>query len=203
MCIDNIVTEARVQHHGERPERADPVPLYADPASANGAVHDLEEAHARAHSATKIRTQGNNKNVALNNKAAKDFKDSTEAVTQAIEVLREFYGTGAEAFVQQPEFVSNQGDSESMIITIMETAQSKFSRLLAETETSETEAAETYEILMQESAVSKAKEEASVKGKSSETKSIEKSLADTPSDLETANKELDAVMEDSLVLDRC
>jgi chromosome segregation ATPase len=140
--------------------------------------------------ATKIRTQEKKDNT----KAAKDFKDSAEAVTQAIEVLREFYGGGA-SFVQQPEFADSNSDSANVIIGILETAQSDFSRLLAETETSEAEAAEAYDTLMQESAVSKAKKEASVKGKTSEVKSLEKNMGDISSDLETASKELDAVLE--------
>jgi chromosome segregation ATPase len=139
--------------------------------------------------ATKIRTA----EKADNTKAASDFKESAEAVTRAIEVLREFY-SGA-SFVQQPEFADANSDSANVIIAVLETAQSDFSRLLAETETSESEAQEAYEALMQDSAVSKAKKEASVKGKTSEIKSLEVSVQNTSSDLETASKELDAVLE--------
>lgn len=140
--------------------------------------------------ANKIRAEEKSDNT----KAAKDFKDSAEAVTQAIETLREYYG-GSASFVQQPEFGKASGDSGHTIIEILEVSQSDFSRLLAETETAESEAQAEYETLTQENKVSKAAKEASIKGKTSEVKSLEMAVSNTSADLETANKELDAIME--------
>lgn len=102
-------------------------------------------------SATQIRAE----EKADNAKAAKDFKESAEAVTRAIEVLREYYGAnaGQVSFLQQPEFGEESADAAHGIIAILETSQSDFSRLLAETETSESEAQAAYETLSQENKV--------------------------------------------------
>jgi hypothetical protein len=126
-------------------------------------------------------------------KASKDFKESSEAITQALVVLKEFYR--GESFVQQPEFGSARGDAGHSIIEILETAESDFSRLLAEAETDETESQESFEKFTQESKVSKATKEASVKAKTSEIKSIEVALSHQAEDMESVSKELDAVLE--------
>jgi hypothetical protein len=133
-----------------------------------------------------------------NAKAAKDYKESAEAVTQAIQVLRDFYGeqTGSVSLIQAgPEFGQGSADAAHGIVAILETAQSDFSRLLAETESSESTAVETFETLVQENRVSKAKKQASIKGKTSEKKSIELGVVNHNQDLDTASKELDAVMD--------
>merc|ERR1719263_2199008 len=153
-------------------------------------VGAIDKAQAEA---SKLRAE----EKAENTQAAKDYKESAEAVTKAIEVLREYYGgaTGSVSFVQQPEFESASSDSAHGIVAILETAQSDFSRLLAETETSESEAQSAFETLTQENRVSKATKQASIKGKTSEVKSLESAIQNSISDLATASKELDAVME--------
>jgi len=151
-------------------------------------LKDIASATAEA---TKIRADEN----AAYKKASTDFKDSAEAVAQAVEVLREYYGSAALIQMKQPSFASANSDSGSNIISFLEVAQSDFTRLLAESEAEEAEAKTAFESLTQESAVSKATKEAEVKGKTSEVKSLEVAIADTTNDLETSSKELDAVME--------
>jgi chromosome segregation ATPase len=151
----------------------------------------LKDIAAATAEATKIRADEN----AAYKKASTDFKDSAEAVAQAVEVLREYYGSAALIQMKQPSFASANSDSGSNIISFLEVAQSDFTRLLAESEAEEAEAKKAFETLMQESAVSKATKEAEVKGKTSEVKSLEVAIADTTNDLETSSKELDAVME--------
>jgi chromosome segregation ATPase len=125
--------------------------------------------------------------------ASKDYKEAAEAVTQALVVLKDFYRGGS--FIQQPSFDSTRGDAGHAIIEILETAESDFSRLLAETETSESEAKSAYEQLTQGNKVAKSTKEASVKAKNSEIKSLEVALTHHNEDLDTVSKELDAVME--------
>merc|ERR1719267_365256 len=149
----------------------------------------LNESAASLREATKIRTE----EKATFDKASKDYKESAEAVTQAMEVLREFYGSAALIQMKQPTFASANSDSGNSIISFLEVAQSDFTRLLAEAE--EAEAVKAYEELSQASAVSKATKEAEVKGKTSEIKSLEVAVADTTSDLTSSQKELDAVMD--------
>lgn len=139
--------------------------------------------------ATKIR----NSNHAEYKKASKDFRESAEAVTQAIAVLQEFYG-GA-AFIQQPAFGGSRGDAAGGIISFLEVAQSDFTRLLAESESTEAEEKDAYDTLMQDQKVALATKTASVKGKNSEIKSLGVTIANTGSDLKNANKELDAILE--------
>merc|ERR1719408_520829 len=112
-----------------------------------------------------------------------------------MEVLREFYGGAALLQMKQPSFGGSKSDSGSSIISFLEVAQSDFTRLLAECEADESEALKAYEKLMQESAVSKATKEAEVKGKNSEIKSLEVAISDSTQDLESSQKELDAVMD--------
>jgi hypothetical protein len=151
----------------------------------------LNESAAALREATKLRTE----EKAAYDVASKDYKESAEAVTQAMEVLREFYGSAALLQTAQPTFASANSDSGNGIISFLEVAQSDFTRLLAEAEADEAEALKAYEELSQASAVSKATKEAEVKGKTSEIKSLEVAVADTTSDLSSSSKELDAVMD--------
>jgi DNA repair exonuclease SbcCD ATPase subunit len=128
--------------------------------------------------------------------ASKDFKEAAEAVTQASVVLKDFYKGEGAAFVQQgPDFAGARSDASHMIIEILEVAQSDFSRLLAEAETSEAEASEAYKTLTQDNKVSKSKKESSIKAKNSELKSLEVALTHHNQDYETTSAELSAVLD--------
>ena len=81
------------------------------------------------------------------------------------------------------------------IIAFLETAEQDYSRLLAEEETSESEAVAAYDKFMQESKVTVAKKTAEKKGKESEIKSLKVALGNHKEDYASTNKELDAVME--------
>jgi len=130
--------------------------------------------------------------------ASTDYKESGEALTQALVVLKDFYKSG-EALIQiakqAPEFGASRSDASHMIIEILQVAQEDFSRLLAEAETTEAEAKESYKTLIQENKVAKAKKEAAVKAKTSEAKTVEVSLTHHKQDWETVSAELDAVTE--------
>jgi hypothetical protein len=154
-----------------------------------GLSKELADTQASLGKATKIRAEEAKKNKA----AIADFKGSAEAVSQAMTVLREFYG--GSAFIQQPSFGGAKSDSAGGIVSFLEVAQSDFTSLLAETEADEEQSKTAFEKLSQESAVTLATKEAEVKGKQSEIKSLGVAVANTGSDLENASKELDAIME--------
>lgn len=129
--------------------------------------------------------------------ASVDYKQSAEAITQALVVLKDFYKAGEESLIQtnQPEFGSARSDASHMILEILEVAQADFTKLLAEAETTESEAAEAFKTLVQENKVAKAKKEASIKAKTSELKSLEVALTHHEQDYDTESAELSAVLE--------
>merc|ERR1719159_1233509 len=156
-------------------------------------IADIDSAQSEA---TAIRTKENADNV----KAMSDFKQSADAVIAAIGVLKSFY-EGAliqtKATIQHkiraPTFGSAKSDSGSGIISVLEVAESDFTRLYAETETEEDAAAAAYEKLTKENAVSKATKEADAKAKESEIKSLTVQLDQHTEDHDATSEELDAV----------
>jgi len=156
-------------------------------------VADIDKAQAEA---TAIRTKEKEDNV----KAMKDFKDSADAVIAAIGVLKSFYEgsllqTKSRTMRKsaQPSFGSAKSDSGNSIISVLEVAESDFTRLYAETETEEDAAAAAYDKLSKENAVSKATKEADAKGKESEIKSLSVQLDQHSEDHDATSEELDAV----------
>jgi len=134
-------------------------------------------------------------------KASKDYKDSSEAVAAAVQVLKSYY-EGA-FFIQlksrtqtrasQPEF-GGKSETGGTIISVLEIAESDFTKLLAEAQTAEEAAAKAFAELSQESAVSKAAKEAEVKGKQSEMSTLQANLENYKEDKASTGGELDAVM---------
>merc|ERR1719217_54022 len=122
-------------------------------------VAEIDKAQAEA---TAIRTKEKEDYMV----ASKDFKDSAEAVAKAIEVLKNFY-EGSLLQVKasttlksnQPEFGGAKSDIASTIISVLEMSEEDFTTLLAETESTEDEAAKAYKALTDENKVSKATKE--------------------------------------------
>merc|ERR1719326_2090636 len=99
-------------------------------------------------------------------KASKEYKDSAEAVANAISVLQEYYSSGS--FVQSkqaPELGGAKTDIADTIMGMLEVAESDFTSLLAEAEASEREAQSSYDKLTKQNALTKAANEEEVKGK--------------------------------------
>merc|ERR1719353_2568646 len=154
-------------------------------------VADIDKAQAEA---TEIREKEKVDNLA----AIKDFRDSADAVVAAMGVLKSFYEGGALIQTQtkrssRPEFGGAKSDAASGIISVLEVAESDFTRLLAETETAEDAAADAYAKSTQENKVSKATKEADSKAKQSEVKSLTVELGHAKEDHASTSTELDAV----------
>ena len=143
---------------------------------------------------TKIRTQENGDNT----KAMKDFRDSAEAVANAIQVLGDYYNKGS--FVQlsskqAPEFNTAKTDVAGTIMEMLEVAESDFTRLLAESEADESAAQTAYDKLVQDNSVARAASTTEVKGNEAEVKQLNTALLNYKEDHETTGKELDAVLK--------
>merc|ERR1719498_602572 len=93
---------------------------------------------------------------------------------------------------QQHAKASGAGGS---IINILEVCESDFATNLAKEETEEADAADSYEKTTQENKVSKTMKEQSVKYKTQEFTSLDKTISELSSDKETTNSELSAVLE--------
>merc|ERR1719456_604941 len=132
-------------------------------------------------------------------KASAEYKQSADAVASAIQTLQEYYSQGS--FVQlkakagQPEFGGAKSDIGSTIVEMLEVAESDFTRLLAEAESSERSSQRAYDELSQKNSVAKSSKQAEVKGKQGEVKSLELNLLNYKEDKESTLKELDAVLD--------
>merc|ERR1712159_509640 len=111
-------------------------------------------------------------------------------------VLKSFY-EGAliqtSSKTTRPSFGGAKSDTGSSIISVLEVAESDFTRLLAETETAEDAAADAYEKQTEENKVSKATKTADAKAKESEIKSLTVQLGHSKEDHASTSTELDAV----------
>jgi hypothetical protein len=154
-------------------------------------VASIDKAQAEA---TEIRTT-----ESADNKAAiSDFRQSADAVVAAMGVLKSFYE--GSALVQtkstkssRPSFGGAKTDAGSGIISVLEVAESDFTRLLAETETAEDAAASAYEKSSEENKISKTTKMADAKAKKSEIKSLTVQLGHSKEDHASTSTELDAV----------
>jgi chromosome segregation ATPase len=128
-------------------------------------------------------------------KASKDYKDSADAVANAIGVLQEYYSSGS--FVQAkeaPELGGAKTDIATTIMGMLEVAESDFTTLLAEAEASEKAAQSSYDKLAKQNAITKAANTEEVKDKEAHVKSEETALLNYKEDFATTGKELDAVL---------
>jgi len=163
--------------------------LKAQTKALSESMAEMDSAQAEA---TKIRQEENSEYQ----KASKDQRDSADAVANAVQVLQAYYSQGS--FVQAsqaPEMGGAKTDVAGTIISILEVAESDFTRMLAESESQETAAKTQFEKMMKENAVARAASEQEVKGNEDEIKALEMSLLNYKEDQGSANKELDAVME--------
>merc|ERR1719161_2042861 len=139
--------------------------------------------------------------------AKADLEQGLEGVRGALEVLRDYYQSdeallqqtgGLGAFMQQPavpdkhEKASGAGGS---IISMLEVIESDFAKNLAQEEEEEAAAQTNYEKVTQENKVLKTMKEQDVKYKTKEFTGLDKEIAELTGDRESAQTELDAVLE--------
>jgi len=159
-------------------------------------IKGLQEAMAAMDAAEAEATDLRQKEKAEYEKASADYKQSADAVANAIQVLQQYYSQGSFAQVSQaPEFGSAKSDISTQILGMLEVAESDFTRLMAESEAEEKSAQAAFDKLSQENAVARAANTEEVKGKENEVKRVEMSLLNYKEDHETTAKELDAVLK--------
>jgi len=175
-------------------------------AELTGSIKTLEEEiasiDASVAEATKLRTEEKETNT----KAIKDFGDAAAATEKAIKILKDFYDNAAliqtsstthsksAADSDGPEFGSAKSGAGDTIIAILEMSNEDFVKLHSETSTSEAEAEEAYEKMMNDSKASKGAKEAEVKASLSEIKSLKVALENHGEDKSLTSSELDAVL---------
>jgi chromosome segregation ATPase len=151
----------------------------------------MAEMDAAQAEATALRTKENEEYM----RASTEYKESAEAVANAIAVLNDYYSSGS--FVQlkeEPELGGAKTDIASTIMSMLEVAESDFTTLLAEAEASEKEAQASYDKLTKQNTVTKSANTKEVEGKESSVKSEETALLNYKEDFATTGKELDAVL---------
>jgi chromosome segregation ATPase len=159
-------------------------------------IKGIQEAMAAMDTAEAEATALRQKENAEYEKASADYKQSADAVANAIQVLQQYYSQGSFAQVSQaPDFGSAKSDISTQILGMLEVAESDFTRLLAESEADEKSAQTSFDKLTQENAVARAANAEEVKGKENEVKRVEMSLLNYKEDHETTAKELDAVLK--------
>eukprot|EP00451_Oxyrrhis_marina_P001355 CAMPEP_0204269840 /NCGR_PEP_ID=MMETSP0468-20130131/17364_1 /ASSEMBLY_ACC=CAM_ASM_000383 /TAXON_ID=2969 /ORGANISM="Oxyrrhis marina" /LENGTH=664 /DNA_ID=CAMNT_0051245289 /DNA_START=29 /DNA_END=2023 /DNA_ORIENTATION=- len=117
-------------------------------------------------------------------KAEKDYSDGVDGVQMALKVLRDYYA--------ENEANSSAGGS---IISILEVAESDFSKLLTEAREAEDEAQEAYDAQMDEDKLEKTTKSGGVKYKTQEVGQLEKAIAENTDSRDGVSEELDAVLE--------
>jgi len=149
--------------------------------------------------------------------AKADLELGLNGVRQALSILRDYYGTGGAAMLQdgaglsalmqqpaKPEIHSSAQGAGDSIIGILEVVESDFATNLAKEEAAEEDAQAEYEKITQENSVTKTLKDQDVKYKTQEAKSLDKSIADMTGDRETESTELAAVLEYyARIKDRC
>ena len=129
--------------------------------------------------------------------AEAEYKQSAEAVANAMQVLQDYYAQGAflqTGAKQAPELGGAKTDIASTILEMLEVAEADFTRLLAESEAGEKESADAFARLTQDNKVSRASKTSEAKSKESEGKSLTMNLLNYKDDHAASSKELDAVL---------
>merc|ERR1719261_1357712 len=94
-----------------------------------------------------------------------------------------------------PELHSKSAGAGGSIIDILEVVESDFASNLAKEETEEANAQSEYEKVSQENAVTKTLKDQDIKYKTMEAKSLDATVAEYSGDRETAQSELNAVLD--------
>merc|ERR1719460_3308513 len=165
-------------------------------ATSSEEIAATEKSNAEA---TKLRNEQNANYVKIDT----DFSGAAEAVDDAIDALKEYYGDAALIQISskakdaakdaQPTFGGAKSDSAGGIVSILETMGEEFRKTVKENAAEERENKKAYEKLMQENKVSLSTKEAEIKGAESQIKSLGVSLKDTGGDLKMVQKEKAAV----------
>merc|ERR1719416_227129 len=137
--------------------------------------------------------------------AKADLELGLSGVRKALVTLRDYYGGSASmlqsdsgSVMQQPakpELHEQSGGAGGSIIDILEVVESDFASNLAKEETEEADAQAEHEKVSQENAVTKTTKDQDIKYKTQEFKARNATVAEYSGDRETAQTELNAVLD--------
>jgi hypothetical protein len=108
-------------------------------------------------------------------------------VQQALKILKEYYAS-------DKGHAAAEG-AGSGIIGLLEVVESDFTKGLAEMEVAESSSASDYDKVTKQNEISRTMKSQDVKYKTKEAAGLDKAVAETNSDLESAQTELDAILE--------
>jgi len=154
-----------------------------------------EKANAEA---TKLRNEQHTNFV----KTETEFTAAAEAVDDAIDALKEYYGDVALLQTQTktkskddapPSFGGAKSDSAGGIMNILETMGEEFRKTVKEASATEREQLKAFETLMNDNKVLISTKTAEIKGAESQIKSLSVSISDGGSDLKMVTKEKGAI----------
>merc|ERR1719235_731367 len=131
-----------------------------------------------------------------------DLEKGIAGIQGALQVLRDYYGSAS--FVQQPAMPAGHSASSGAggsIISMLEVAESDFSKNLAQINMEEEDAQATYDKGTQENHLTKTMKEQDAKYAAAEAKSLDKTISELSSDLAGEQTELEAVIEYGSKLD--
>lgn len=166
-------------------------------ADLSNEIAELDKSDAEA---TKIRNEEHE--VFLKTEA--DFSGAAEAVDDAIDALKSYYGetfliqrgqVEVKSKTVQPTLGGAKSDSAGGIISILETMGEEFRKTVKEARSEERADQKQYDTMMNEHKVAKASKEAEIKGSQSEVKSLTTSVHQFGGDYKMATKEMGAIME--------
>jgi len=155
-------------------------------------IAEMEKSQAEA---TALRNEEHTNFV----KVTTDFTGAAEAVDDAIDALKEYYGS---SFVQTnskstkasnaapPVLGGAKSDSAGGIVSILETMGEEFRKTVKTANAEERAAQSAYDTMVNENAVSKGSKDAEIKGSQSEIKSLGVSIHDFEGDHKMTSKEL-------------
>jgi chromosome segregation ATPase len=181
---------SKVDMHAVRIEKSE-----SGIAKLKSAIQTLQVEIAAIDSGTKEATELRTNQKAEFDETSAEYKQSADAVANAIQVLQSYYSQGS--FVQRdaPEFGGAKSDIGATIISMLEVAESEFTELLAEATAAENQAVAAFDKLASKNKLARTAKTEEIKGKESEVKSLEMSLLNYKEDKEATGKELDAVLK--------
>merc|ERR1719321_777585 len=123
-----------------------------------------------------------------------DLEKAVTGIQGALDVLRDYYGASLLQQPSKPAGHSASGDAGGAIISMLEVAESDFSKELAAVNLEEETAQDTYDKTTEENSMTKLVKDQDVKYKTAEYKKLDKEVAELSGDLDSVKTELDAVL---------
>merc|ERR1719321_1773279 len=126
--------------------------------------------------------------------ASSDLEKAVTGIQGALDVLRDYYGASLLQQPSKPAGHAASGDAGGSIISMLEVAESDFSKNLAAINFEEETAQDEYDKITEENAMTKLVKDQDVKYKTIEYKKLDKEVAELTNDKEAVDTELDAVL---------